>query len=148
VRYHNTLIQKVKTLVNGRLEDNTTSKLCRKVTEFHIEAVVAEDYSQEILQQHIGYQLQRKLWDAINDWSMKWRLSSELMYDFEGNKYNMGEEDDDSRTTMSSKRNYYKAFDKKATLREKMETAAQKEQEKQAAVVNKYRSWEGGEQRQ
>jgi hypothetical protein len=68
--------------------------------------------------------------DAINDWSRKWRLSNELMYDYEGSKNNnkketsMGEEDDDSRTTMSSKRN--KALDKKATLREKFKQLLKK----------------------
>jgi hypothetical protein len=44
VRYHNSLIQKCKTLVNGRLEENLTSEVWREVAEFHLEDGEAEDY--------------------------------------------------------------------------------------------------------
>jgi hypothetical protein len=44
VRYHNSLIQKCKTLVNGRLEDNPMPKVWREVAEFHLEDREAEDY--------------------------------------------------------------------------------------------------------
>ncbi len=44
VKYHNSLIQKCKTLVNGRLEDNLTSEVWREVAEFHLEEGKAEDY--------------------------------------------------------------------------------------------------------
>jgi urease alpha subunit len=52
---------------------------------------------------------------------------------------------EDSVTTISSRRNYYKVFDKKENFRMEMEAAAATEQRKQAAAVNKNRAWGGGE---
>jgi hypothetical protein len=52
---------------------------------------------------------------------------------------------EDSIKTISSKRNYYKVFVKKANFRMEVEVPADTEQRKQTTAVNKNRAWDGGE---
>jgi hypothetical protein len=52
---------------------------------------------------------------------------------------------EDSITIISSRRNYYKVFDKNAKFRMEMEATAATEQRKQAAAVNKNIARDSGE---
>jgi hypothetical protein len=53
--------------------------------------------------------------------------------------------EEDRITTISSRRNYYIVFDKKANFRMEMEATAATEQRNQAVAANKNRAWDGGE---
>jgi hypothetical protein len=44
VRYHGAFIRKLKTMVNGRLADNPSSKYWRETGEFHLKQGFLEDY--------------------------------------------------------------------------------------------------------
>jgi len=153
VWYHNAFIQKVKTVVNGRLEDNPTAKLWREVAEFHLEEGEAHDFGtrkSKEAQRLSG--IMSRLSDGISNCARKLGLPQDLTHSHvRGNKADSSseneedEEDNNSGTTRSSQRNYYKEFAGKATLRKDMEAVAAQEQQKQAEAVNKGRSWEGGE---
>jgi hypothetical protein len=81
VGYHNSLIQKCKTLVNGRLEDKPTSEVWREVAEFHLEDGEAEDYytrKSSKAQRLSG--MHKRLCDGVSDWARKWALPDNLMH--------------------------------------------------------------------
>jgi hypothetical protein len=73
VRYHGTLIRKLKTLVNGKLQPNLTSAVWRETAEFHLQPGELQDYyTRKSSEVQCLSGIQGRLSNGVSEWARKW----------------------------------------------------------------------------
>ncbi len=94
VRYHESQIRKLKTVVNGRLEDSPTAAVWRETAELHLQPGELQNYyGKKLTEAHRLSGIQQIFSDGISDWARKWGLPSDLGH-MSGKKNNEDEMDE------------------------------------------------------